>query len=710
MAEKTHLNVEGMTCSNCALGVTRLLEKRGLKEVRVDFTSGEVVFEEVTPDLLPAIMEGIRQLGYRVTNPIDGLGVSEKEPFVKSEEFLFLVCAFLTLPLLLHMVLPFALLHHPVFQCLVSLPVFLIGMRYFGKSALSSLKTGVPNMDVLITVGSSSAFFYSVAGMMMYYGTPLMHQYLFFETAATIITLVLMGNIIEKRSVRKTTSALRDLAAMQPQMARRITIGKDLQENIETTPVNEIRKNDPVLLNAGDQIPVDGTLYQGNLVVDESALTGESLPVEKATGSQVLAGSIIISGNARVVTEKAGRQTVLANIIELVKAAQQSKPEIQKLGDRVSAWFVPAVLLIALGTFLVSFFFFNMEARLSIMSAVAVLVISCPCAMGLATPTAVAVGLGKAARKGILIKGGSTLELFSNIKTAVFDKTGTLTTGHFSVNAIHTYGFDEQKAINIIYSLEQYSSHPIAQSLLREFEKRKTNVISLMTVQEEKGLGIRGEDAEGRVYRLASEGAVKATSVLKGHSVYLTENNQIVAALDLMDEIKPGASAMISALKLQGITPVLLSGDGEKRCREVAEMIGIDNVYFNHLPHEKIQKVDALKKEGTLLMVGDGINDAPSLASADIGISFSSATKIAINTARVVILNQEDLRIILTAIHIGKQTLSTIRQNLFWAFAYNLVAIPVAAVGLLSPMVAAFSMAFSDVVVIGNSLRLRLRK
>lgn len=710
MAEKTHLNVEGMTCSNCALGVTRMLEKKGLKEVRVDFTSGEVVFEEVTSNRLPEIVEGIRQLGYRVYTPDEMPGESGKESFIRSVEFRFVVCSILTLPLLLHMVLPFHLFHHPVFQLLVSLPVYLIGIHYFGRSALSSLQTGVPNMDVLITVGSTAAFFYSLAGMLIYHGTSQMTQYLFFETAATIITLVLMGNIIEKRSVRKTTSALRDLAAMQPQMARRITIGKDLRENIETVPVSEIRKNDPVLLNAGDQVPVDGTLYQGNLVVDESALTGESLPVEVSSGSPVLAGSIIIAGNARVVTEKAGRQTVLANIIELVREAQQSKPEIQKLGDRISAWFVPAVLLIALSTFLLSFFVFDLEARRSVMSAVAVLVISCPCAMGLATPTAVAVGLGKAARKGILVKGGSTLELFSNIKTAVFDKTGTLTTGHFSVTAIHTFDFDEQQAINIIYSLEQYSSHPIAQSLLREFEKRKTSMVSLMTVDEEKGLGIRGEDTGGRVYRLGSEGAVKAGGALKGHSVYLTENDQIVAALDLMDEIKPGAAAMIRGLKLQGISPVLLSGDGEKRCREVAGIVGIEDVFFNKLPQEKIHFVEEMKKQGRLLMVGDGINDAPSLASADIGISFSSATKIAINTARVVILNQEDLRIILTAIRIGRQTLSTIRQNLFWAFAYNLVAIPVAAIGMLSPMVAALSMAFSDVVVIGNSLRLRLRK
>jgi len=709
MSEKTLLNVEGMTCSNCALGVTRMLEKKGLQDITVDFTSGEVTFEEIEAEKLPEVISGIRQLGYSVSEP-NATGAVAKEHFYKSLEFRFWVSVVFTLPLLLHMFVHHPLLHDPWFQLAMSLPVYLIGISYFGKSAWNSLKTGIPNMDVLITIGSSAAFIYSVAGMALHLGTADMQDFLFFETAATIITLVLMGNIIEKRSVKKTTTAIRELAAMQPTFANRIAIQKDMTETIEHVPVSEIKKYDPVLVNSGDQVPVDGKIYWGHAVADESALTGESVPVEKTAGSTLLAGSVLISGSCKLTTEKAGRQTVLAGIIDLVKQAQQSKPEIQKLGDKISAWFVPAVVLISLLTFFIGHFVFDVTTQKALLSAVAVLVISCPCAMGLATPTAVAVGLGKAARAGILVKGGSTLEMFSGIKTAVFDKTGTLTTGKFTISGIQTYGMEKQDAINLIYSLEQHSSHPIAASLVKELSGRKTMNRLFKQVEEVKGLGIKAEDDNGTSYILGSESAVNAGPELSSHSVYLSVNGKVMAGVNIADEIKTGAAAMITGLHVQGIETILLSGDTEKRCREVAEATGIRQIYAGKLPHEKTAIVNDLKQKGRLLMVGDGINDAPSLTAADIGISFGEATKIAINSAQVVILNSENLEIILKALRIGKLTLVTIRQNLFWAFAYNVVAIPIAAMGFLSPMVAAFSMAFSDVVVIGNSIRLRFRK
>ena len=709
MSDKTLLNVEGMTCSNCALGVTRMLEKKGLREVSVDFTTGEVMFEEIEVEKLPEVISGIRQLGYSVTDPDAAASGAYAEAFHKSLEFRFMVSVIFTIPLLLHMFVHYPLLHNPWFQLFMTIPVYFIGIRYFGKSAWNSLKTGIPNMDVLITIGSSAAFIYSATGMMLHLGTPEMQNFLFFETAATIITLVLMGNIIEKRSVKKTTTAIRELAAMQPATANRITILKDMTESVEKVSVAEIKKNDPVLVNSGDQIPVDGKIYWGHAVVDESALTGESLPVEKTTGSNMLAGSIVVSGSAKLITEKAGRQTVLAGIIDLVKQAQQSKPEIQKLGDKISAWFVPAVVLIALLTFFVGHFVFDVTVQKAMLSAVAVLVISCPCAMGLATPTAVAVGLGKAARAGILVKGGSTLEMFSGIRTAVFDKTGTLTTGKFTVKSILTFDISEQEAINLIYSLEQHSSHPIAASMVKELSARKNITMLFNQVEELKGLGMKAEDDNGNIYTLGSATAVNASDELSGHSIYLSLNNRVVAAVDIGDEIKPGAASMLAGLHSQGIHTVLLSGDTEKRCREVADAVGIEQVFSGKLPHEKTIIVNELKQKGRLLMVGDGINDAPSLTAADIGISFGEATKIAINSAQVIILNGENLDIILKALRIGKLTLITIRQNLFWAFAYNLVAIPIAAMGFLSPMVAAFSMAFSDVVVIGNSIRLRFR-
>jgi P-type Cu+ transporter len=710
MSHKTTLNVEGMTCSNCALGVTRFLEKKGLKDVRVDFSTGEVAFEEVSPSEIPEVVSGIRKLGYTVVSGDQEMNASVSGSFLSSLEFRFFVCTVLTIPLLLHMVVHTPLLHNPVFQLLLSIPVYIIGLGYFGKSAWSSLKTGIPNMDVLITTGSTAAFFYSIAGMVMHYGEPEAQNYMFFETTATIITLVMLGNIIEKRSVKRTTTALRELAAMQPSMANKISINKDLSETITSVPASEIRKDDAILINTGDSVPVDGKIYWGSVTLDESALTGESLPAEKEAGAMAFAGSIVLAGTAKMVTEKAKGQTVLANIIELVKEAQQSKPQIQKLGDKISAWFVPVVLIIAIGTFIFSYLVFDLTVTKSLMSAVAVLVISCPCAMGLATPTAVAVGLGKAAREGILVKGGSTLEMFSNIQTAVFDKTGTLTTGNFSITGLQANAISEQEAVNIIYSLEQHSSHPIARSMVQALENRKTAWIKFDSVEELRGMGITGRDPDGNVYLLGSGNNIPEEEREFTHSLYLLKNKKIVAFLDLSDEIKNSAAGLIRSIKALGITPVLLSGDNQARCNEVAGKLNIQQVYSGKLPHEKTEIIKNLKKKGRLLMVGDGINDAPSLASADIGISFGEATKIAINSAQVVILNGNDLSIIIKALRIGKLTMTTIKQNLFWAFAYNIVAIPIAAIGYLSPMVAAFSMAFSDVIVIGNSIRLKFRK
>ncbi len=710
MTEKTLLNVEGMTCSNCAAGVSRYLEKKGLRDVQVDFTSGEVTFEEVKAEFLPEVISGINNLGYRVAAAAGRGSERQKEQFTGTLEFKFLICALLTVPLLLHMFIDWHLLHNPAFQLTLCLPVFLMGLSYFGKSAWGSLKTGIPNMDVLITIGSASAFFYSVTGMIMHYGESAVSEFMFFETTATIITLVMLGNIIEKRSVKRTTHALKELAAMQPVVAGKIIIGKDQSETIEKVSVSEIRKNDPVLVNTGDPVPVDGKVYWGHANIDEAALTGESLPVSKTVGDLVMAGSVVQAGSIKVVTEKSGNQTALYGIVELVKQAQQSKPEIQKLGDKVSAWFVPAVLLVSLLTFLFSFYTFDKTLAVSIMSAVAVLVVSCPCAMGLATPTAVAVGLGKAARNGILIKGGATLELFTGIKTAVFDKTGTLTTGNFKIKSIETTDISEEDAANIICSLEQHSSHPLAVSLVNELGKKRTRWIAFENVEEEKGLGIHATDNKGNKYILGSFQSHKHITANHNHSVYLSVNNKLIATIDLRDEMKPGAIELIRELKNNHIEPVILSGDQKNRCMEIAGQLGIEKVYYGKMPDEKSQIILQLKKDGRLLMVGDGINDAPSLAFADIGISFGEATKVAINSAQVIILNNTDLSGVSRALRIGSLTLTTIKQNLFWAFAYNIVAIPVAAMGYLSPMVAAFSMAFSDIVVIGNSIRLKFRK
>ncbi len=712
MHEKTRLIVDGMTCSNCALGVSRILQQQGLHDVQVDFTTGDVSFEEVSAEQIPSIESKIRSLGYSVrsadlTNPAEN---SQPYKFLGTkQEKLFLVCALLSIPLLGHMVWDLPILHNPLFQLALSLPVLVIGLSHFGRSAWTSLRSGVPNMDVLVTLGSLSAFSYSIIGMAMHWGTATVHNFMFFETAATIITLILLGNVIEARSVRKTTSALRELISLQPTWAERITIQKDLSEEIEKVSTSSIIANDKLLLRTGDAIPADGTVYWGEVYVDESAMTGESAPVLKSVGQILLTGTVVHQGIAKMTVTKTGNATVLAGIIELVKRAQQSKPEIQKLGDKISAWFVPAVVIIAVGAFFINHLFLDRDIQQSLMNAISVLVISCPCAMGLATPTAVAVGLGSAARNGILVKGGSTLERFKGIKTVVFDKTGTLTNGKFKVDKLHADESDRENVINILYSLESHSNHPIAKSLVSDFHRMGATQIRFNTIEEIKGVGIRGTDENGQSYELISGSAASGRGLYDGHDLYLFRDGKHLASLDISDTLKPDAEQTIATLKSMGINTVLLSGDSENKCAAVAHSLGFDSYKSGMLPQDKTTFIKHLMQQGPVVMVGDGINDAPSLETADIGISFGDATSVAMNAADVVILGQGELKLVVTAIEKGKMTLRTIRQNLFWAFAYNLVAIPIAAAGFLSPMVAALSMAFSDVVVIGNSLRIRLK-
>lgn len=686
------LNVTGMHCNNCAISVHRLLEKKGLSNILVDFASEEVKFSITDESLVPKIIKDIEGLGYKV---IDDPALHHEKFYEKIENKL-IFCALFTAPLLLHMVLPWHLLHEPYVQLGLCLPVFLVGCAHFGKSAWSSIKGGVPNMDVLIFIGSTAAFIYSLAGTLQHLG----EQYQFYETCATIITLVLLGNLFEKRSVTQTTSAVKDLVKFQEVKATRIVNGE-----IEIISAREAQSGDILLVNTGDQIPVDGDILEGSASIDESMLTGESLPVEKQKYDSVIGGTVIHHGNIRMMATKVGSHSILAQIIDLMKKAQAAKPPIQKLGDKVAAVFVPAVILIALITFVITYYVFNGGLQNSLMHAIAVLVISCPCAMGLATPTAVMVGLGRAAKNGILIKGGDTIEAIANTKYVIFDKTGTLTTGKFSLHDIKVHDNTPIETVRgIITAIEERSSHPIARSLVDQLKSVSQQKVILKTISEEKGLGMRAEDVEGNHYFL---GGTKAGD--SNFNVALYKNQQLLAEIAIQDDIKPSAATLISRLKNMGITPVLLSGDRLTRCKAVAEELGIGEIYAEKLPDEKLYVVDIFKQKGKTMMIGDGINDAPALTKADVGISMNDASHIAIQSARVILLNT-DLQTLLTFLQISKHTLLTIKQNLFWAFAYNIIAIPVAALGMLSPMIGAFTMAFSDVVVIGNSLRLKMKR
>ena len=706
------LQVEGMDCTTCALGITKNLQKKGLENVYVDFATGEATFLLNDKIKLQSIIKGINDLGYKV---VDSKYLEENKGKIATIEKRF----YFTLPFTIilffgHMLLPHDfILNKPYAQLIICVPVFITGIIQFGKSAWGSLKAGVPNMDVLVFTGSASAFIYSIIGMYFYIGTPMVHNYLFFETTASVISLVLLGNVFEQRSVKKTTTAISELIAIQVTKAKMIGLqmGKELITEVEykNIPVGAILQ-----VNSGDKIPVDGEIFSGDASIDESMITGERLPVEKSISDKVIGGTIVVKGNIRMRAENVGDQTLLAKIIGLVKKAQQDKPEIQKLGDKISAIFIPVVLGIAVLTFFVNYFFLDLTSftnplQESIMRSIAVLVISCPCAMGLATPTAVMVGIGRAAKNGILIKGGSTLEEFAKVKNIVFDKTGTLTTGNFKINSINLHnGVSEEEVKEILYSLEIHSSHPIAKSIVaalkgivgREFK----------TVKEEKGLGITAQDHQNNIYQIGSYKIASEFPKNEIHDIYVLKNNILIATVDIEDDVKLNVKETIDEFNKVGINTILISGDNRKNCESLAQKVNINKVYSEQSPAQKLALIEILTKEGSTAMVGDGINDAPALAKATVGISLSNATQVAINAAQIILLHNNDLSTLRHANLISKHTLLTIKQNLFWAFFYNIVAIPIAACGLLSPAFGALTMAFSDVSVIGNSIRLKTKK
>jgi len=687
------LNVTGMHCNNCAISIHNLLAKKGLQNILVDFAGEEVKFSTENEATVPDIIKGIEQLGFKV---VDDLALHSPKFYEKIENK-FIFCLVFTVPLLLHMVLPWHFLQIPFLQLLLCLPVFIVGCLHFGKSAWGSVKNGMPNMDVLIFVGSSAAFIYSLVGTIEHLG----EQYEFYETCATIITLVLLGNVFEKRSVTQTTSAVKDLVKIQQVTANRV-----INDGIEVISAKEVVSGDILLVNQGDKIPVDGDVLSGEASVDESMLTGESVPVEKVKYDKVIGGTIIQHGNIKIMATKVGSNTVLSQIIDLMKKAQAAKPPVQRLGDKVASIFVPAVIFISLITFTITYFAVHTSMQTALMNAIAVLVISCPCAMGLATPTAIMVGLGRAAKNGILIKGGDTIEAVANTKFVVFDKTGTLTTGKFRINDIKVESdVDLETVRGIIMAIEERSNHPIAKSLVAELKTLPQQKLILLKAAEEKGLGMRAKDVQGNNYFL---GTAKATTDGEFNLV-LYKNQILLAQIAIDDEIKPDAATLIAQLKTLGIVPVLLSGDKKNRCLKVANVIGIKEVHAEKLPDEKLSVIDIYKQKGKTIMIGDGINDAPALTQADVGVSMNDASQVAIQSARVILLNT-DLHSVVKFLQISKHTMLTIKQNLFWAFAYNIIAIPVAALGFLNPMVGAFAMAFSDVVVIGNSLRLKAKK
>ncbi|MBL7734969.1 MAG: cadmium-translocating P-type ATPase [Chitinophagaceae bacterium] len=706
--EKINWKVNGMSCANCSLAVAKYLEKEGMQNVKVNLVNGDVLFDNTVNTEPVKLAKGIEALGYSVQTDAKKPASSSKKLF-RSHRERFLFCLVFTAPLMLHMFnkwLPIDWLMNPWTQLALCLPVYIVGMDFFGRSAIRSIRNGMPNMNVLIAIGATAAFVYSLAGSLLHLG----HDYIFYETTATIITLVFLGNYLEDVSIQSTQKALNSLVKSQKTMANMIAFNEQHEEVILPVDNDQLRIGDLILIRSGDQVPADCKILSGTASVNESIITGESLPLEKNPKDALLGGSLLADGTVKAQVTATSKHSVLSTIIDLVKMAQGEKPPAQLLADKISAIFVPAVLILAALTFVINFFLLQQnQFTESLMRSIAVLVIACPCAMGLATPAAIAVGLGRAAKNGILFRNAKSLELFKNIRQAVFDKTGTLTTGDFTISAFQILSPDitEDEFQRIVYSLEKYSNHPIAQSISRNW--KRNDGYRWQKTEEIKGLGMKAVTKEGDAYIAGSYKIAETQTADGSHNVYLTKNNILIGWLDLRDEIRPEAHNVIQYLKQKNIQPILLSGDRYAACKIVAEQLGIDTIIAEQTPTQKLEKLAELTRQAPTIMIGDGINDAPALAKATIGISLSEASQIAMQTADVVLTNK-GLTNLPLSLGLGKHTFITIKQNLFWAFFYNIVAIPVAAIGLLTPTFAALAMGLSDVALGINSVRLFRKK
>lgn len=716
------LKIGGMTCAACSGRIERVLAKtEGIGDVTVNLTAGMGSIHYNEALLSPEdIMKKIIKLGFEAEpfseDSVDN--TAEKESRTLKLSLLF--SAILTLPLLLGMVLSWfgihiVFLHNPWLQLILATPVqFIIGWRFY-KHGFLALKALSPNMDVLIALGTGAAYFFSLYNVL---AGNTMHgsmEGLYFESSMTIITLILLGKYMEARAKAKTSDAIGKLIALQPQTA---TLWVDGVGKI--IPLAEVQPGDILLVRPGEKIPVDGEIVDGNASIDESMLTGESMPRDKSSGDTVFCASINLSGAFRMRAERIGRDTTLSQIIKLVRSAQGVKAPIQKVADKVSAVFVPTILVLALVTFLI-WFFLTKNVETALLNAISVLVIACPCSLGLATPTAIMVGTGLGAEHGILIKGGEYLETAHKLTAVVFDKTGTITKGEPSVTDILAAGCDRETLLSGTASVETASEHPLARAICKYAAEEGIVIPTVQEFENITGKGVSGKIADSSwvigTRNLMEESGVDITpwearaAELEGMGktvMFAGSDGQFMGLLAVADTIKPSAVKAVAQLRDLGCSVSMLTGDNLATAKAIAASAGIDQVFAEVLPNNKARQVATLQKEGHLVaMVGDGINDAPALATADIGIAMGGGTDIAIESADITLM-REDLTLVPTAIRLSKKTMQKIRQNLFWAFLYNSIGIPFAALGFLSPVLAGAAMAFSSVSVVSNSLLLKL--
>lgn len=719
--ETSHsLSITGMTCASCVLSVEKALKKvPGVTNAAVNLATEKATVIAADSVLAHSLIKAVENAGYSAATVQDAAGISKVKVTKFENTFVpIAISALLSFPLLLPMLLqPFNIDFNvsPYIQLALATPVqFWLGARFY-KSGWKAAKALSGNMDLLVAIGTSAAFFLSVYQMLT--ATHPEHLgHLYFESSAVVITLVLLGKWLETRAKRQTTEAIRALSALRPERARVIRKSEEIEIEI-----SDLRIGDTIVVRPGERVPADGLLKEGETHIDESLITGESVPVLKSSGSKVTGGSVNQEGHFFSEVTALGSESTLGRIVKMVEDAQAVKAPIQRLVDKVSAVFVPIVLIIGLVTF-IGWWLATSDVVAATINAVAVLVIACPCALGLATPTSIMVGTGVAAKFGILIKDAEALETAHSVSIVAFDKTGTLTEGKpVLVSSVSTEG-DTQTLLSIAASVQSGSEHPLARAVLNKAQAEKVTFVSAKKIKALPGRGMEAHLGD-KIFHLGSSrlmrddglelGSLESTATdleREGLTVsWLAEispNKKLLGLLGFRDEPRKSAKKAIQTLTKQNIRTVMISGDNKRNAERVARELGIESVIAEVLPDQKAAVVSELKKDGVVAMVGDGVNDAPALASADVGFAMATGTDVAMHAAGVTLM-RSDPALVSDAISISRRTYRKIKQNLFWAFIYNVVGIPLAAFGLLSPVIAGAAMAFSSVSVVSNSLLLR---
>ncbi|WP_311443708.1 heavy metal translocating P-type ATPase [Ezakiella coagulans] len=709
---ENYFRITGMHCASCQTRIEKVLSKTdGVYEVNVNLATGKmrIKYDENKLDS-KKIEDKVKSIGFGAE--LERERNIEKDKKLKEKEYAsikrkFILSAILTLPLFsimfFHMAGIRVFWDKPEIQfALATIVQFYVGYTFY-VGAYKSIKSKAMNMDVLVVMGTSAAYFYSI------YNWYVGHDHFYFESSAMIITLVLLGKMLELRAKSKTGEALMKLMDLAPKEVTVIVDGNTFKKSAK-----DVKLGDVLLIRPGENISGDGDIVQGKTTVDESMLTGESIPVDKNVGDKVYQGTLNLNGSIEVKVTTDMTETGLSKIIRMVEEAQNQKAPVQRLADKVASIFVPTVIGIAILTFLLHRVF-GSDVEKSLISAVSVLVIACPCSLGLATPTAIMVGTGKAANEGILIRDAKALENAEKLTAVALDKTGTITKGKPDV--VDMINIKGDKGINrsILYSMEVNSEHPIAMAIVDYFHDNPPKKINGSFINiEGRGVGFKILDKNyyalsiKSIEELGIEIGAEIRENMRPEATYvgLVEDKELNMLVGLVDEIKENSKESIRFLHDMGLKTVMITGDNEKVAQKIAGLAGIDKYYAEVLPEEKVLKVKELMETEVVGMVGDGINDAPALATADIGFAMGTGTDIAIDSGDITLVGGS-LKSVARAIDVSKKTMKTIKQNLFWAFFYNVVGIPIAALGILNPMIAGAAMAFSSVSVVTNSLRLK---